>query len=178
MIEDVGFHRPHNRNVVDDLRQMRKQFGNLGAALAMPRELAGRSEQLGVAFDEREPLIRDKRFRNHLPMQLGQTRLGIEQFQLTRTARHEQEDHVLRPRRVMRRQDGERIGAALGRAERIDGRQRRRGASLASTWLERLAQRLLQQRRQRHRSNPHPAVAKKMPAARQHPQLLSGRQPL
>ena len=41
-------HRAHHANVIDDLRNMRQQLGNLGATAAAFTELPGRAEELFV----------------------------------------------------------------------------------------------------------------------------------
>ena len=107
-------------------RQVRQQLAQLGAALAVPRELAARAQQLGVALDEGEPLALDERLRERLAVELLQLRLVVEQLELAGPAGHEQVDDALGLGREMRRP---RARADL--ADRAD-RSPRRASSASS----------------------------------------------
>ena len=54
-----------------------------------------RTQQLRILLDEGEPLVLHERRGNDLPVEFLQLRLVVEQFQLARSARHEQEDDAL-----------------------------------------------------------------------------------
>ena len=108
---------------------MRQEFAQLGPRLAVLRKLAGRAEQLRVRLDEREPLPLHVGLGDHLPVQLAQFGLVVEQIELARPARHEQEDDRLGLRLVMqpatpRCESGRR---RLGRGRSSVGHQRTEG---------------------------------------------------
>src|SRR5256885_17121642 len=95
----------HQRDVIHDGRRVREQFADPGAAPAVLPELAPRAEQLRAvaAAHEREAFALDERLRNRLAVQLNELGLVIEQFELARSAGHEEVKDVLRARLEMRR---------------------------------------------------------------------------
>ncbi len=115
VIEGVGDHRFDDRDVVNDTRQVRQQLGQLGAALAMPGKLELRPQQLRVRVDERGPVSLEQFGRRQLPVELGQLRLVVEQLQMARAARHEQENYALRFGRRGRGLRGQWIDRTAGR---------------------------------------------------------------
>ncbi len=66
---------------------------------AVAGELAPGAQQLGVPLDEGEPLVLGVRGGHHLAVELLQFGLIVEQLQLAGPAGHEQEHHLLGPRR-------------------------------------------------------------------------------
>ena len=78
---------------------------------AMSGELEPRSQDGGIGLNEGVPLALDDFGRNRLAFQLRQLRLVVEQFELTRRARHEQIDDAFGRRRKMRRLGSRRVRA-------------------------------------------------------------------
>ncbi len=95
VIELRRLHRLHDGDVVGDGGQVRQEVGDLLARLAVPAEVEWRAEDLGCALDEGEALALDDLGRNVLPVVLAQGGLVIEEVELRRRARHEQEDDLL-----------------------------------------------------------------------------------
>src|SRR2546429_9960099 len=95
----------HQRDVIHDGRGVRERFADPRAASAVLPELAPRAEQLRAvaAAHEREAFALDERLRNRLAVQLDELRLVIEQFELARSACHEEVNDVFRARLEMRR---------------------------------------------------------------------------
>ena len=144
MVEHVGGHRLHEADVVGHAGQVRQQLADFRARFPVPMKLADGPEQLGVGLDEGEPFAFDVRLGNHLPMQLTQLGLVVEQFELTRPARHEQEDHRLR------------LGIMVqSPAAGIEARRLDIGGCRAA---------IGQQRSQRHRPQPDAAIVEEMPS--------------
>ncbi len=102
MIERVGDHRLHDRDVIDHLGGVRKQLRQLRAALAMLREGVFRAEQFRVGVDECCSIALQQFRRRQGPVELGQLRFKIKHLQVTGGAGHEQENDVLRLGRKMR----------------------------------------------------------------------------
>src|SRR5947199_208460 len=75
----------------------------------MVREGELRSEELRLRIDERGAILLDEIRRRQLAVALHQLRLVVEQLQVARAARHEEEDDILRLRREVRLLRGERI---------------------------------------------------------------------
>ena len=141
MIKLVGVHRLHDRNVIDNRGQMRQELRKLSARFAVPLKRMRSAQHLRHALDERKPLLLEERFRAILPVQLLQLRFVIEQVQLRRRTGHVQINHPLRFCWKMRRFGGQWI-----------------------RWTRRFGpkQTLIQQRGQRDRSQPDPAVLEEM----------------
>src|SRR5437773_249089 len=95
----------HQRDVIHNARRLREQFADPRAASAVLPELAPRAEQLRAvaAAHECEAFALDERLRNRLAVQLNELGLVIEQFELARSAGHEEVNDVLRARLEMRR---------------------------------------------------------------------------
>ena len=130
VVERVGDHRLDDGDVVDDVRQVRQQLGELGAALAVPGELELRAQQLRVRIDERGAVALEQLRRRQRAVELGELRLVVEQLQVAGRAGHEQEDDVLRPRPEM--------AAASARADR---RRPRARAGAPASWPSAIAPR-------------------------------------
>ena len=90
---------------------MRKELRNPRAGLAVLGKFAACAEKLCAmaGAHEGETFALDERLRNDLAVEFDQLRFVIEQFQLAWTASHEEEDHVFRAGREMRRFWSERI---------------------------------------------------------------------
>ena len=71
-------HRPHDGDVVHDLRQIGQQLGDLGAGPTVLGELERRRQQFRRAFDEGKALTLDQLLRNLLSIVLRERRLRIE----------------------------------------------------------------------------------------------------
>ena len=72
-------------------------------------------EQLGVGVDERRAIALEQLGRGQRAVELGELRLVVEQLQVARPARHEQEDHPLGLGREVRRLGRQRIDALAAR---------------------------------------------------------------
>jgi hypothetical protein len=109
MVERIRHHRLHEREIVDDLRRVRNELGQFGAALPVFRELELRSEQLRVRVDERGAVALQQVGGRQRAVELRKLRLVIEHLEMARRSGHEQEDHRLRLRLVMRLLRGQRV---------------------------------------------------------------------
>jgi len=94
VIELVGMHRLQERHIVDNLREVRQMVGHPGAGFAMLFEGGLRTEQLGYATNEGEAFAFQKGWGRLLPVELLKQRLVIEQFVLTWSPCHVQEDDM------------------------------------------------------------------------------------
>src|SRR5262245_9268051 len=81
--------------------EVREKVGDFDPALAMLAERPLRAEQFGFALDELILGLAEL-FWPRLTIQFVEQRFGIECFQMTGPARHEEEDDGLRFRRLMR----------------------------------------------------------------------------
>ena len=95
VIERLGVKALHEADVVHDGPELREQFAQPHAGLAVLRELVGRREELGVLPDLREPDVLYQFLGHLLAVALGQLRLGIEQVEMRRAAGLEEVDDVL-----------------------------------------------------------------------------------
>ena len=102
MVEGVRHEGLDDRDVVGDGRGVRDEFREFRAACAVARELELGAEQRGVGIDESRAVALEQVARRQRAFVLGQFGLVVEQFQVARTAAHEQEDHVLGGRLVVR----------------------------------------------------------------------------
>src|SRR5205809_5064406 len=136
----------YQRDVIHDARRVREQFADPGAASAVLPELAPRAEQLRAvaAAHEREAFALDERLRNRLTVQLDESGFVIEEFELARSAGHEEVNDVFRARLEMRRTRRHRIGDGF----------RRRAEEFSFT----------QQGRERDAAQAHRAAAEKVTA--------------
>ena len=89
VLEMPALERTNHTQIVDTLRQMRKQLADLRAAPAVTLERELRAEQ-------RPPFVQLSGIR-------GEFRFVVERFEVRHAARHEQEDHPLGPPRKVRR---------------------------------------------------------------------------
>src|SRR5436190_3378078 len=119
----------HQRDVIHNARRLREQFADPRAASAVLPELAPRAEQLRAvaAAHECEAFALDERLRNRLTVQLDELGLVIEQFELARSAGHEEVNDVFRARLEMRRTRRHWIGdGSRRRAEEFSFAEQRR----------------------------------------------------
>ena len=110
VVDVVGDHRADHAEVVDVRRQVRQELAHLGPALAVFRELPRGGQQV-ARLDALEPRLLE---RERLAVHRGHLRLGIEQVDVRRPARHVEEDAALRGRGMVRGPDGVRVGRAVG----------------------------------------------------------------
>jgi hypothetical protein len=82
VVERVGVHRPHDRDVVDHRAEVREQLAEFGAGLAVLLELELRAEQLAVRVDERGPVVLEQLRRRQGAVELGELRLVVEQLEV------------------------------------------------------------------------------------------------
>ena len=99
-------HGVNDAHVIDAAANVRENLADMRAAFAVLLKLKRRFEQ--VAGRRRNDAGQSKRQR--LTMIAFEQRFVIERIDLRRTAVHEQENDLFRPRRVMRRSGGEAIG--------------------------------------------------------------------
>jgi len=92
VIKRVRVHGFDNGDIIHDFRQVRKQFGKLGAGLAMPVELEFRSQQGGTRIDKRRAVTFDQFGWGRFAVPFGQFRFVIKQFEVTGRTGHEKED--------------------------------------------------------------------------------------
>ena len=123
VVELVGLHRAEEADLVEDPLEPGQAVGDPHPRLRLLVEREDRPEELRGAPDEGEPLPFEELARAVLAVELGQLGLVVEQLELAGGPLHVEEDHVLRPGRVVRRQGAERIGRV------VPGFRRRRGAS-------------------------------------------------
>src|SRR5579871_2570808 len=102
VVELVGMHRADDADIVHDLRQIRQLTGDLGSRLPVALESVRGAQQFGRAFDKREPLSLNELLGDLLAVVLVQFRLVVQQIELRRRARHEEEDDVFGFRAEMR----------------------------------------------------------------------------
>ena len=103
VVRDVGVHRADEADVVGAAADVREQLADVHAALAVLLERERRTHQRAGL-----PLGRHRSAGQRLAVVLVEHRLGIEAVHLREPAVHEQEDDVLRLRRVMQPAVGER----------------------------------------------------------------------
>ena len=95
MVELVGLHRTDDGQIIGALGQVRQEFGDPRAGLAVLRELVRRRQRSRALGNEGELLALQDAVGHRLAFELREGRLGVEQVDLGRTAEHVQEDHVL-----------------------------------------------------------------------------------
>jgi hypothetical protein len=105
----VAMTRPQHRDVVDAAGRVREQVRDLDPGLTVLPKRAPRAEQPSVVLNELVLRFAELR-RSLLSVELVQQRLGIKRLDVTRAARHEQENHRPGPGRMMRLPARQRIG--------------------------------------------------------------------
>ncbi len=110
VVELVGVHRLHQRDVVGDAVEVRAGVAHPQAGLAVLAELAGRAHELRHAGGEGEGAALEDRVRTVLAVALHQLRLVIEQVEVRRRAGHVQVDDPLGTGAVVGGTRGQRIG--------------------------------------------------------------------
>ena len=110
MVELIGLDGLDNADVVDHLGQVRQHFRELGATLAVPRELEPRPQDGRVGANERIALTADDRGGQRLTLEPGQLGLGVKEVELAGCAGHEQVDHALGFGSEVRRSGCQRVG--------------------------------------------------------------------
>ena len=128
MIESVGHHRFDDGNVIHNLCQVRQQFGEFRAALAILGEFELRTQQLRVGVDESSPIAFQQIRGRQGPIELGQLRFIVEQLQVAGSSRHEEVNHTF----------------CLGRVMRLFWSQRIRGCACCWSGKGRISQQLTQ----------------------------------
>ena len=126
MIEHVGLHPFEQTDIVGDVAKIRQAFADIRPALPRFRESPPRAEQLGVRPNEGEAPPRRERRRHRLPIEPLQRRLRIEEFEMARPPRHEQEDDRFRLGGMVARARPQRIGVLS--AALVQERRERHGA--------------------------------------------------
>ena len=110
MVDVVGDHRADDADVVDAGGNLRKQFADLDAALAVLLELERRLQQVArFGTDEFRHLERQR-----FAVEGGEFRLGVEGIDVRRPAGHEQEDETLGLRGILRGSLRQRIVGGSG----------------------------------------------------------------
>ena len=110
VVRQVGVHRPDDTQLVDLLRDVRKQLAHVDARFAVFLELEGGPHQLplGAAHGV------DQLLGGFLTGVFLERRLGVERVDLGRTAIHEEMDDPFRLRREVRGAGGQRRGGGTG----------------------------------------------------------------
>ena len=88
VIEMLAVHRPYQRDVVNDLAEMRHQIRDFHAAFAPTRKLVGRRHHAADLVGELD--LRHDVSRRRAAGMLLEQRLVIEQINLARAAVHEE----------------------------------------------------------------------------------------
>jgi hypothetical protein len=108
VVELVGHHRLDEAEPVGLRRQLRQPVGKPLPAFAMSGEGIDRPEQPRHALDEGEPFALEERGRRLLPVEPGQFRLVVEEFELARRPGHVEVDHIPHLRGEVRLPRGQR----------------------------------------------------------------------
>src|SRR5213076_918362 len=87
VVELIGLHRLHQRDLVDDLREVGKRLAEFRAALPIARKLEARPEHRGIRTDKRVALPADDGRRQRLAFEFRELGLVIEHLELRRRAR-------------------------------------------------------------------------------------------
>jgi hypothetical protein len=117
VVEGIGRHASDDRQVIDHLGEMRQEFGEFGAAPAVPGELEFRPQQFALGIDERRPVTLQQFWRRQGAVKFRERRLVVEHLQVTRRPGHEEVDHPFGPRvrrRTLRCQGIEGDGGVAG----------------------------------------------------------------
>ena len=98
VVDRLGVHRAHDGDVVGNGSDVRKQFGDLRAALPMTLELeAGSHAVEGLSHELGDALSLGETLRHGLAVHLDQPGFVVEQIELRGRAGLEQVDHPRRP---------------------------------------------------------------------------------
>ena len=93
MVKLIGPHGSDDRDVVDRAAKMGQELAHRGAALPAFRKRVGRTEQLGVSFDEGKFLVLEQRVGTGLQVVLPELGLVIKELLLGRPPGHMQIDN-------------------------------------------------------------------------------------
>src|SRR6478736_6476003 len=119
MIKLIRLHRMDERDLVEMFLQVGQSIGNPQPGLHLAMKRIHRPHQLGCSGDESEPLPSKEFLRTILPIEFGQFRFVLEQFQLARRAGHVKINHPLGLGRKMRRQCAKRMLGVPRRGKRL-----------------------------------------------------------
>ena len=102
MVELVGLHRTDDGQVICSLGQVRQEVGEPRAGLTVLREFVRGRQRSRALGNKGELLALQDAVGHWLAFKLREGRLGVEQIDLGRTAKHVQEDDMLGPRGEVR----------------------------------------------------------------------------
>ena len=99
MINGLGVHRTHHRDIVGNGTDVREQLGDFHAGLAVLIETETAAHTVErLPHELRDALASRQAFRHRLAVHFYQLGLGIKEIQMRRRARLEEVDHPLGPR--------------------------------------------------------------------------------
>ena len=131
VIELIGVHRLHEREVIRQTGQRRIHVADPLAVLPVLLERVRRAQQFGMPLDERQPPALDELLRARLVVQLVQLRLVVEQVQLRRRTGHVQVNDVFDLARQRRQMRCHRVGGARSRPAHQRAKRQRAEPHLA-----------------------------------------------